>query len=362
MKKTAFHHIHQKLGAKMVAFGGYDMPVLYTGIIEEHRAVRSSVGVFDVSHMGEFEIRGPGAADFLQRMTINDVSILSDGKAQYSALCNENGGIIDDLLVYHCKDRHLIVVNASNIEKDLSWLRSHCPDDVEIRDISDSVSLLAVQGPASERTLQPLTDIDLSKIPFYQFARGVIAGHPAIISRTGYTGEAGFELYFENAHDTADDIWKTIFASGEQYSILPVGLGARDTLRLEMGYCLYGQDIDEGTSPLQAGLGWITKLTKGEFVGASALADEKAAGLKRRLVGLSVEGSSIPRQGYSIQKNGEDVGKVTSGSFSPSLDAPIALGYVPKELAVTGSAVDVVIRGRATPATVVSTPFYTKKD
>ncbi len=362
MKRTAFHHLHVALGAKLVPFGGFDMPVQYTGIIEEHRAVRTGVGVFDVSHMGEIEVRGPGAQAFLQRMTVNDVTKLTEGKVQYSAMCTQTGGIVDDLLVYHCADRYLLVVNASNIQKDLSWLESHRPADVEIRDISDTVSLLAVQGPRAVDTLQRLTETKLDEMQYYRFSRGTIAGHDAIISRTGYTGEPGFELYFENAAETADDIWNAIFGSGKPHGIVPIGLGARDTLRLEMGFCLYGQDIDESTTPLQAGLGWITKLSKGDFIGRLVLADEKEKGVRQRLVGLSLPGRNIARTGYVISKEGASIGKVTSGSFSPSLEASIALGYVTPDLSAPGSSVDVDIRGRSVQATVVPLPFYSRKD
>ncbi len=342
----------------MVPFAGFDMPVRYAGTLEEHKAVRTSVGVFDVSHMGEFEVRGPRSLEFLQKMTVNDVSRLSEGKAQYSAICNENGGIIDDLLVYHCADRYMLVVNAANGVKDLEWLNAHKPDKVEIRDISDTVSLLAVQGPRSIETLQPLTKVPLAKIPFYQFARGEIAGHDAIISRTGYTGEVGFEIYVENAQATAADLWNAIFEAGKPYDIVPAGLGARDTLRLEMGYCLHGQDIDETTTPLQAGLGWITKMSKGDFIGRQALAKEKAGGLPRKLVGLTLPDRAIARSGFPIRAAGEQTGAVTSGSFSPSLGSSIALGYVNTDHAAPGTALEVDIRGRAVEATVVVTPFY----
>lgn len=362
MKETAFHHLHVAAGAKMVPFGGYEMPVQYTGIIEEHRAVRTAVGVFDVSHMGEFEVRGEGAREFLQSVTVNDVAKLSPGKAQYSAMCTEAGGIVDDLLVYHCADRYMLVVNAANIAKDLAWLNAHRPENVEIRDISDSVSLLAVQGPRSLDTLQPLADVQLGDIPFYSFARGTIAGHEAIISRTGYTGELGFELYFENAEATADDIWNAIFSSGRQFGIVPVGLGARDTLRLEMGYCLYGQDIDETTTPLQAGLGWITRLSKGAFLGSPVLTQEKKDGVARKLVGLSLPGRNIARTGFAITQAGAQVGKVTSGTFAPSLEASIALGYVESSLAVPGTVLGIDIRGKSVEAKVVPIPFYSKKD
>lgn len=357
MKPTAFNAIHKALGAKMVEFGGFEMPVQYRGIMEEHAAVRTGVGVFDVSHMGEFEVRGPGALAYLQRVTVNDVSKLSDGKVQYSALPNERGGIVDDLLVYHCGDRYMLVVNAANIAKDFAWLQGQLTPDVELRDLSDSMSLLAVQGPKSRETLQSLTDVPLGDIPYYHFRRGTIAGHEAVISRTGYTGELGFELYFDSTEKAGRDVWEAIFAAGARFGIQPIGLGARDTLRLEMGFMLYGNDIDDSTTPLQAGLGWITKLAKGDFVGRPVLEKEKAGGVPRRLVGLSLPEKNIARHGYPIVDAGKDVGVVTSGTYSPTLQRSIAMGYVPAAKSVAGSLVSVMIRGREVPATVTTLPF-----
>jgi aminomethyltransferase len=333
------------------------MPVQYRGIMEEHAAVRKGVGVFDVSHMGEFEVRGPGALAFLQRVTVNDVSKLSDGKVQYSAMPNEQGGIVDDLLVYHCGDRYMLVVNAANIAKDLAWLQSQTTDNVELRDLSDSMSLLAVQGPRSREALQSLTNVPLEGIPYYHFRRGTIAGHEALISRTGYTGELGFELYFDSDVKVGRDVWEAVFAAGERFGIQPVGLGARDTLRLEMGFMLYGNDIDDTTTPLQAGLGWITKLAKGDFIGKAVLEKEKTVGVARRLVGLTLPEKNIARHGYPIVDGGQQVGVVTSGTYSPTLQRSIAMGYVPSAKSAHGSVVSVMIRGKEVPASVTTLPF-----
>ncbi len=357
MKRTAFNAIHKALGAKMVEFGGFEMPVQYRGIMEEHAAVRNGVGVFDVSHMGEFEVRGPGALAFLQRVTVNDVSKLADGKVQYSAMPNAAGGIVDDLLVYHCGDRYMLVVNAANIDKDFAWLQRHVTPDVEVRDISDSLSLIAVQGPKSRETLQPLTDVPLADIPYYHFRRGSIAGHEAVISRTGYTGELGYELYIESSVDAGKAVWDAVFASGAKHGIQPIGLGARDTLRLEMGFCLYGNDIDDTTTTLQAGLGWITKLAKGDFVGRAVIEAEKSGGVPRRLVGLTLPEKNIARHGYPIMDGGAEVGVITSGTYSPTLQRSIAMGYVPPAKSSPGTIVSVRIRGNAIPATVTPLPF-----
>jgi aminomethyltransferase len=358
VKRTAFYDIHASLGAKIVEFGGFEMPVQYAGIIHEHQAVRTSVGVFDVSHMGEFEVQGKGALPFLQRVTVNDVSKLTEGRAQYSAMCYDDGGIVDDLLVYHCGDRYMLVVNASNTQKDLEWLQSRATSDVEVRDVSDSISLLAVQGPKSLETLQPLADVDLSRIEYYHFTRGKVAGEQMIISRTGYTGELGFELYFVSDRVVGKKVWEAIFESGKQFGILPIGLGARDTLRLEMGFCLYGNDIDQTTHPLEAGLGWITKFDKGDFIGKSALEKVRQAGLQRRLVGFTLPERAVARHGYDICIDGSVVGHVTSGTFSPSLQKGIGMGYVRSDLAKPGGVIDVSIRGKEVPATIVKIPFY----
>lgn len=359
-KRTPFYEIHTSLGAKLVEFGGFEMPVQYSSIIEEHHAVRKGVGVFDVSHMGEFEVKGPDALAFLQKVTVNDVAKLSEGKAQYSAMCYDEGGIVDDLLVYHCGDRYMLVVNAANIQKDFAWLQSHATGNAELHDVSDSYSLLAVQGPKSLATLQKLTSVDLSKIDYYHFVRGQVASVQMMISRTGYTGELGFELYFDSNPTTAQKIWRAIFDAGNEFGILPVGLGARDTLRLEMGFCLYGNDIDQTTNPLEAGLGWITKLNKGDFIGKPVITKAKENGLQRKLVGFTLPEKSVARHGYPLAVNGNAVGQVTSGTFSPTLEKPIALGYVSTAYAQPGGTVNVLIRGKEIPASLVKLPFLQK--
>jgi len=362
VKRTPFYNIHRGLGAKIVEFAGFEMPVQYSSIIEEHRTVRSAVGIFDVSHMGEFEIRGRDAAEFVQRATINDVTKLVPGKAQYSAMCYPDGGIVDDLILYHLGDHYMMVVNASNIEKDFSWLREHAAGDVDLRDVSDEVALLAVQGPSSLAALQKLTRVDLSSIPYYHFARGTLAGIEMLISRTGYTGELGFELFFPAHPSTAEAVWQRIFEAGKGFGMRPVGLGARDTLRLEMGYCLYGNDIDATTDPLEAGLGWITKLEKGDFIGRPALLKKKQEGLRRKLVGFTVEEKAFPRHGYEIRLNGSVIGRVTSGTFSPSLEKGIGMGYVEVAHSVPGTTITVVVRSKSVRATVVKLPFLQRKD
>ncbi|MDH7515240.1 MAG: glycine cleavage system aminomethyltransferase GcvT [Bacteroidota bacterium] len=360
VKRTPFHDIHVALGAKMVDFAGFRMPVQYQGIIAEHKRVRTTVGVFDVTHMGEFEIRGRDAFAFIQRMTTNDVTRLSEGKVQYSAMCYDDGGIVDDLLVYHCGDTVQLVVNASNIAKDFAWLSDHVAGDVTLVNRSDETALLAIQGPKSLETLARLTDLDLASLPYYHFLRGRIAGIDCLVSRTGYTGELGYEVYFEADIGLAKRMWDAIFEAGEEFEIAPIGLGARDTLRLEVGYCLYGNDIDRTTNPLEAGLGWITKLGKGEFVGRDALVRAKEAGLKRKLVGLLVEGRSVPRHGYEVIVNGVPAGVVTSGTMSPMLERCIAMAYVPVAVSEPGASMHVRIRGQDVPARVVKVPFIEK--
>ena len=357
MKRTAFYDMHVALGAKIVEFGGFEMPVQYSGIIDEHLAVRRSVGVFDVSHMGEFEVSGSGALEFLQAVTVNDVTRLAEGKAQYSAMCYPEGGIVDDLLVYHCGDHYMLVVNASNIDKDLEWLHAHCPENALLKNVSEDYSLLAVQGPNAPATLQPLTTTDLASIPYYSFARGTIAGVPVLISRTGYTGEVGFELYFTSDAAAGRRVWNAIFESGRACGIVPVGLGARDTLRLEMGYCLYGNDIDRTTNPLEAGLGWITKLQKGDFVGRDSMIRQKEGGLQRRLVGFTLADRNLARHGYEIRSGETTVGHVTSGTFSPSIQKGIGMGYVTRAVADPGKILSVAVRSKEVPATVVKLPF-----
>jgi len=358
MKTTALTDVHIGLGAKMVEFAGYNMPVMYAGINNEHFAVRNGVGVFDVSHMGEFLLEGPNALDLIQRVTTNDASRLTDGKAQYSCLPNGKGGIVDDLLVYKMADeKYLLVVNASNMQKDWDWINQHNTGGVKMTDISDQTSLLAVQGPKAMTTLQKLTDVDLAQIPYYSFTTGILAGvKDVIISNTGYTGAGGFELYVPNEH--AKTVWDAVFAAGHEFNIQPIGLGARDTLRLEKGFCLYGNDIDDTTSPLEAGLGWITKLDKGDFVDKEAIAQLKAEGVKRKLVGFEMVDKGIPRHDYAvINESGEPIGKVTSGTQSPTLGRAIGLAYVPTELSKPGSQILIDVRGRTLKAEVVKLPF-----
>ncbi len=359
LKHTAFHGIHVTLGAKMVEFAGFEMPIQYSGIIEEHRRVRESVGMFDVSHMGEIEIRGEDALDFLQRVTTNDADRLSKGRVQYSAMCYDDGGIVDDLLVYDLGDYYMLVVNASNIEKDFAWLQSQVKGDVKLVNRSDDYSLLAVQGPKSLSTLQKLTKLDLSSIQYYHFKIGTLAGVEMVISRTGYTGELGFELYFPSDVATGKKVWDAIMDAGREFSIGPVGLGARDTLRLEMGFCLYGNDIDKTTNPLEAGLGWITKLDKGDFNGKHPIMKAKKE-LSRKLVGFTLAEKAFPRHGYAINAGGLQIGEVTSGTFSPILDKGIGMGYVPIEFSRPGTSVSINIRNKEIAATVTAVPFIKK--
>ncbi len=361
MKTTPLTPVHEALGAKMVDFAGFSMPVQYAGIIEEHKTVRNAVGVFDVSHMGEFRVEGPDALRLVQLVTTNNAAKLTDGKVQYSALCYEDGGIVDDLLVYRDGDAFMLVVNASNIRKDYDWIGSHAGGmNVTLRDDSDATALLAVQGPKSAETLSALTSAPLAAMPYYTFVRGTLAGVEMIISRTGYTGELGFELYFKADPAVARGVWDAIFAAGKRFGIAPVGLGARDSLRLEMGFCLYGNDIDKTTNPIEAGLGWITKLDKGEFIGAAPLRRVKEQGPQRKLVGFVVDDErAFPRHGYALATPA-GAGTVTSGTVSPVLGRGIGLGYVPAASASAGTPVGVVIRGKEVPATVVSLPFIQK--
>jgi aminomethyltransferase len=360
LKTTALTDIHIGLGAKMVPFAGYNMPVSYAGLNEEHMTVRNAVGVFDVSHMGEFMLKGEHALDLIQRVTSNDASVLVDGKAQYTCLPNEKGGIVDDLIIYrYTKDEYYIVVNASNIEKDWNWFKKHNTKGVEMQNLSDDMSLLAVQGPKAINTIQKLTDVDLSKIEYYGFAMGSIAGvKDVIISNTGYTGAGGFELYIMNSD--AEKVWDALFEAGKEFGIQPIGLGARDTLRLEMGFCLYGNDIDDTTSPLEAGLGWITKFTK-EFTNSKALKEQKEKGVSRKLVGFEMIERGIPRHDYEIvDAAGNNIGKVTSGTQSPSLNKGLGLGYVKTEFSKAESEIFVKIRDKAVKAKVVKIPFLKK--
>ena len=356
VKKTALHDVHAGLGAKMVEFGGFMMPVQYRGIIDEHNSVRQSAGVFDVSHMGEFEFRGPAALEFLQRITINDVAKLAPGQAQYSAMCYPDGGIVDDLIIYRLADRYMAIVNAANLQKDWQWLQQAATPEVGMHDVSEQTSLLAVQGRNAQATLQKLTKTNLSEIKYYWFALGEIAGVPAVIARTGYTGEDGFEIAFDERHSIK--IWDAIFEAGKPFNIEPIGLGARDTLRLEMKYCLYGNDIDQTTNPIEAGLGWITKLDKGDFLGKQAIAAVKGQGPRRKLIGFELPGKNIARHGYALLKDGNAIGSVTSGTFSPSLQKSIGMGYVASDFSAIGSVIMVDIRGRQMEASVVKTPFY----
>ncbi|RZL17827.1 MAG: glycine cleavage system aminomethyltransferase GcvT [Pedobacter sp.] len=357
MKNTALTEKHQQLGAKMVPFAGYNMPVQYEGINAEHAVVRNGVGVFDVSHMGEFILKGDKALDLIQRVTSNDASKLYDGKVQYSCLPNKTGGIVDDLLVYRIDEAtYMLVVNASNIEKDWNWISQFNTENVEMHNISDNTSLLAIQGPKATDALQPLTDIDLASMEYYSFKKGRFAGiDNVIVSATGYTGAGGFEIYFENQY--ADHIWDEIFRSGAAVNIKPIGLGARDTLRLEMGFCLYGNDIDENTSPIEAGLGWITKFSK-PFTNSEALQAEKEAGISQKLVGFEMIDRGIPRHDYPIvDSEGNNIGRVTSGTQSPSLQKAIGMGYVKKDLSKEGSEIFIEIRGVKVKALVVKFPF-----
>ncbi|WP_297762342.1 glycine cleavage system aminomethyltransferase GcvT [uncultured Muriicola sp.] len=359
MKNTALSQTHEKLGAKMVAFAGYNMPVSYEGVNAEHETVRNGVGVFDVSHMGEFLIEGPNALDLIQKVTSNDASKLTVGKAQYSCLPNETGGIVDDLIVYRVKEEtYLLVVNASNIEKDWNHIAKYNEVyNAEMKDLSEKYSLLAIQGPKAVEAMQSITSVDLRQIKFYNFVVADFAGiDHVIISATGYTGSGGFEIYCKNTE--VKQVWDKVFEAGAKYGIKPIGLAARDTLRLEMGYCLYGNDITDETSPFEAGLGWITKFTK-EFVNSEALAREKEHGPKQKLVAFELDDRGIPRQGYDIvDGQGKTIGKVTSGTMSPSLGKGIGLGYVPNIFTEIGSKINVQIRKNAIPATVVKLPFY----
>lgn len=344
----------------MVPFAGYNMPVSYAGLNEEHLTVRNGVGVFDVSHMGEFRLTGPKALDLIQKVTSNDASKLTDGKVQYSCLPNDKGGIVDDLLVYRYKaDEYYLVVNASNIEKDWNWIKKYNTYGVEMLDMSDNMSLLAVQGPKALATLQKLTDVDLSKMEYYTFCIGKMAGvNDVIISNTGYTGAGGFEIYVANAD--AKKMWDAVFEAGKEFGIKPIGLGARDTLRLEMAFCLYGNDIDDTTSPIEAGLGWITKFTK-DFVNRAAIEKHKTEGVSRKLVGFEMIDRGIPRHDYPIaDANGNIIGKVTSGTQSPSLNKAIGLGYVQTAYSKVDSEIYIIIREKLIKAKVVKTPFLQK--
>ena len=356
LKRTPLYHVHTALEAKIVPFAGFEMPVQYpTGITAEHKAVREKAGLFDVSHMGEFIVRGPQAVDFVNYVTTNDVAALKPGQAQYSTILRENGTTVDDCLVYRADDRVLMVVNGSNIDKDFAHISRFVGDfKATLEDISDKIALLALQGPDSARILQHHTDVDLSRIKYYEFTIGTVAGVDKVyISRTGYTGEDGFELYFPGEH--AEKIWKPLTASGE---VTPAGLGARDSLRLEMGMALYGNDIDDTTTPLEASLGWLVKMKKGDFVGRDALARQKERGLERKLVGFTTAERSFPRHGYPVFVNGKASGEVRSGTMSPTLGIPIGTAYIPPGSAAEGSPLEIEIRGKRIPGTVRKMPFY----
>jgi aminomethyltransferase len=360
MKFTALQSTHEALGAKMVPFAGYNMPVQYEGVNSEHQTVRNNVGVFDVSHMGEFLIEGPNALDLIQTVSSNDASKLTVGKAQYSCLPNEEGGIVDDLIIYKVKEEtYLLVVNASNIEKDWDWIVSKNTMGAEMKNISDAYSLLAIQGPKAVEAMQTLTSVDLSSIAFYNFVVTDFAGiEHVIISATGYTGSGGFEIYCKNSE--VKQVWDKVLEAGASYGIKPIGLAARDTLRLEMGYCLYGNDIDDQSSPIEAGLGWITKFTK-PFTNSEALKTEKEEGPKRRLVGFELLERGIPRKDYTVEDAfGNVIGTVTSGTMAPSLGKGIGMGYILSDRAAVGTEIRIVIRKQKVPAKVVKLPFYKK--
>ncbi|MEP6927607.1 MAG: glycine cleavage system aminomethyltransferase GcvT [Ginsengibacter sp.] len=360
MKNTPFTQKHVELGAKMAEFAGYNMPISYTGINDEHATVRKNAGVFDVSHMGEFILKGDKALGLIQQLTSNDASKLVTGKAQYSCLTNEKGGIIDDLIVYCIEENkvYMLVVNASNIEKDWKWIQAHNNEDVEMHNISEHTCLLAIQGPNATKILQPLTDIDIMNLKYYTFIKGKFAGvENVLISATGYTGSGGIEIYFEDKEGAAEKIWTKIFAEGTPAGLKPIGLAARDTLRLEMGYCLYGNDIDDTTSTLEAGLGWITKFTK-NFVAKDIIEQQKIEGIHKQLVGLEMIEKGIPRHDYEIKDSqGAVIGRVTSGTHSPSLNKPIAMGYVDCVYSKIDAQVYIKVRDKLLTAKVVKMPF-----
>lgn len=359
LKRTPYTDYHLAAGAKMVPFAGYYMPVQYIGIMEEHRAVRSNVGLFDLTHMGEFEVTGPNALDYLQKVTTNNVAALEHNQIQYTCMTYPDGGIVDDLLVYNLGDRYLLVVNAANIDKDFKWLEEHLIEGASLVNHSDEISLLAIQGPNSQKLLQELTSFDLESLAYYHAVETEVAGKKIMFSRTGYTGELGYELYIPNA--LGDHLWQAINKTGRKYNLTLIGLGARDSLRLEMKMALYGNDIDQTTNPIEAGLGWIVKLDKGEFIGSDVIRrvkDEKPA---RKLICMVLKEKAFPRHGYDIYSGDEKVGQVTSGTVSPSLNVPIAIGYVSSALSKPGNVVDIDIRGKRFAAEIIKPPFY-KKD
>ena len=357
LKHTGLYEKHVELGAKIVSFAGYEMPIQYpAGIRAEHKRVRETVGVFDVSHMGEVIVKGEGALDYLNKITLNDVSKLNVGQAHYSAMCYEDGGIVDDLLVYRFEDHYLCVINASNIEKDVEWMLKHKPANVEVTNVSEEWTQIAVQGKNAEETLQKLTDVNLEEIKYYWFKYDKLADVEMIISRTGYTGESGFELYFKKSDSIP--VWNKVFEAGAEFNIEPIGLGARDSLRLEKKMALYGNDIDHTTNPIEAGLGWITKLDKGDFIGKDAILKVKEAGTTRKIVSLLFEDpKAFPRQGYELVDGDEVIGKITSGTISPILEKGIAMAYIKKELGVIDSIIDVKVRNKIFKAKIIKGAF-----
>jgi aminomethyltransferase len=360
LKQTPLNAVHRQLGAKMVPFGGWDMPVQYRGILDEHKAVRGAAGIFDVSHMGEVEFRGPAALEAVQRLTSNDASRLQVGQVQYSALTTEAGTFVDDLTVYKFADDHyMVTVNASNIDKDFAWMQDHTRGNVEVRNLSDATALVAVQGPKALEILQKLTPLNLSGIKYYWFTQAKVQGQDAVVSRTGYTGEDGFEVYLPPQHAAA--LWNALLEAGTPLGLLPCGLGARDTLRLEAKMALYGNDIDDRHTVLEADLGWILKLEKGDFIGKAALAKQKTQGVARKLVGFEMTGRGIARSHYAIVKGGKPIGEVTSGGPAPWLNKNIGLGYVAAEHSAVGTEFAILVRDNPVPARVVPTPFYKRK-
>lgn len=359
-KRTALYEQHRALGAKLVDFGGFEMPVQYAGIVEEHHQVRKSVGIFDVSHMGEFRIQGEHAEKFLDRITVNAVNGLTPGRAQYTLMCYEDGGIVDDLLIYRYDDHFMAVVNAANIDKDWQWMNDHVQHGVTLENVSDDTTLLAVQGPESRQVMQRLVEEDLADLKFYRFLSTEVTGAPGTLSRTGYTGELGFEVYVENS--SAIDLWNAILEAGSDFEIQPAGLGARDTLRLEAGLCLYGNDIDKTTNPIEARLEWVTKLDKGDFIGREAIRKVKEEGPTRKRVGFELLDRGIPRHDYPITFSDSEIGHVTSGTQSPTLGKGIGMGYVSKEYTNPGTTFNIGIRDRELPAKVVSLPFYSPSE
>ena len=357
LNRTPLYHVHKQLGGRLIEFGGWEMPVQYSSIIDEHLAVRSNVGIFDVSHMGELEVRGPESLSLIQNLIANDAAKLVDGQVLYTPMCTETGGIIDDLLVYRfAADRYMLVVNASNIEKDLEWIHAHGKTGVEIENRSDETALVALQGRNAPQCLQTLTDVDIATVNYYRFTEGEVAGIPTVISRTGYTGEIGFELYVEARR--AADLWAAVYEATDALGGKPIGLGARDTLRLEARLCLYGNDIDETTTPLEAGLRWTVAFDKGSFIGRQALIQQDGEGIKRRLMGFQMLDRSIARTHYAIYHKDRRIGEVTSGAPSPSLKCNIGLAYLPIEISKINTKIEIEIRGRRHPAQVVRTPFY----